>query len=73
MIAWEYRSKSAAILAGRDPSLINAEKLWPDTVIEVEPTGPTGGNIVWEWHLWDHLIQDYDPARNFYGVVADNP
>jgi arylsulfotransferase ASST len=73
MIAWEYKSKAAAILTGRDPALINAGKLWPDTVIEVEPSGLTGGNIVWEWHLWDHLIQDYDPARNFYGVVADNP
>ncbi len=23
--------------------------------------------------LWDHMIQDYDPARNNYGVVADQP
>jgi hypothetical protein len=45
----------------------------PDHVIEVKPTGPTTGDIVWEWHLWDHLIQDFDPRQNNYGVVTDHP
>jgi len=26
-----------------------------------------------EWHAWDHLIQDYDPARDNYGAVVDHP
>ena len=29
--------------------------------------------IVWEWHVWDHLIQDFDPSKANFGVVADNP
>ena len=37
------------------------------------PRGPAGGSIVWEWHLWDHLIQDYDPTKDNYGVVGDHP
>jgi hypothetical protein len=45
----------------------------PDHIIEVEPTGPTSGNIVWEWHIWDHLIQDYDSSKTNYGSVADHP
>ena len=45
----------------------------PDHVIEVEPNGSSGGNIVWEWHVWAHLIQDYDPAKDNYGVVEDHP
>ena len=28
---------------------------------------------MWEWHVWDHLIQDHDPTRPNYGVVADHP
>ena len=36
-------------------------------------TGPTTGRIVWEWHVWDHLIQDHDPAQSNYGVVAAHP
>jgi hypothetical protein len=31
---------------------------------EVQPTGNNGGIIVWEWHLWDHLIQDFDGSTN---------
>jgi hypothetical protein len=72
MIAWEYKTALEAIAAGRNPALV-IDALWPDHIIEVEPTGATGGNIVWEWHVWDHLIQDYDPTKDNYGVVADHP
>ncbi len=74
MIAWEYKSADELIEAGRDPVLIPDEnELWPDHIIEVEPTGQSGGNVVWEWHIWDHLIQDFDPSKENYGVVADHP
>jgi hypothetical protein len=72
MIAWEYKTAAEAIAAGRDPALVS-DALWPDHIIEVEPTGATGGNIVWEWHVWDHLIQDYDPTKDNYGVVGEYP
>ena len=73
MIAWEYKTEAEAVQAGRNPSQISQGSLWPLHIIEVEPDGLTGGNIVWEWHVWDHLIQDFDPAVDNYGVVADNP
>lgn len=72
MIAWEYKSAAAAVAAGRDPGLLKDGKLWPDHLIEVQPTA-AGGKIVWQWHLWDHLIQDYDPAASNYGAVAEHP
>ena len=50
-----------------------AHTMWPDMILEVQPTGESGGNIVWEWHAWDHLVQDYDPSKDNYGVVADHP
>jgi Arylsulfotransferase (ASST)/Thrombospondin type 3 repeat len=73
MIAWEYKTAAEAIAAGRDPSLLLNGALYPDHIIEVEPTGASGGNIVWEWHVWDHLVQDYDPTKQNYGTVADHP
>ncbi|MBU0497764.1 MAG: aryl-sulfate sulfotransferase, partial [Candidatus Thermoplasmatota archaeon] len=73
MIAWERKSASEAIAAGRNPDLLAFGELWPDHIIEVQPTGQEGGTIVWEWHIWDHLIQDYDPIRPNYGVVSDHP
>jgi len=73
MIAWEHKSVAEAIAAGRDPNTMPMGELWPDHVIEVEPIGGSGGNTVWEWHVWDHLIQDFDPTKDNYGVVADHP
>jgi hypothetical protein len=73
MIAWEYKPTTEAIAEGRNPSSMPMGDLWPDHVIEVEPIGSSGSNIVWEWHAWDHLIQDFDPSKNNYGVVGDHP
>jgi hypothetical protein len=73
MIAWEYKTMAEAIAAGRDPATLPYGELWPDHVIEVQPTSPTDGAIVWEWHLWDHIIQDFDPAMANYGTITDHP
>ena len=73
MIAWEFKTETEAIAAGRNPNLTGAGELWPDHIIEVRPTGASGGEIVWEWHVWDHLIQDYDETRENYGTVAEYP
>ncbi len=57
MIAWELKTKAEALAVGRSASLLTDGKLWPDHVIEVAPTGSYGGTIVWEWHIWDHLVE----------------
>ena len=43
---------------------------WPTHFIELEPDGNGGANIIWEWHIWDHLIQDIDPELPNYGVLG---
>ncbi|KYK29092.1 hypothetical protein AYK20_00775 [Thermoplasmatales archaeon SG8-52-1] len=73
MIVWETRTRAEAIDAGRDPSKIQGYTFTPDKIIEVKPTGSTSGEIVWEWYVWDHLIQDFDPSKDNYGVVGDHP
>jgi hypothetical protein len=71
MIAWEYKSAEQAIAAGRNPDLLGDDgELWPDHIIEVDPAT---GEIVWEWHVWDHLIQDLYSDKGNYGVVAEHP
>ena len=73
MIVWEVKTINETIAAGRDPDKIHGSLFTPDKIIEVKPTGPTSGEIVWEWHVWDHLIQDYDGSKENYGVVGDHP
>jgi len=72
MIAWERKTYPEAVAAGRQ-SISPGTEMWPTMIAEVEPVGATGGNIVWEWHLWDHLVQDADSTKENYGVVADHP
>ena len=69
MIAWERKSASEAVQAGSS----SYQEIWPLHIIEVQPTGAYTGDIVWEWHLWNHLIQDHDPTKDNYGVIADHP
>jgi len=69
LAAWEVKTASEAIQAGSKEN----EEIWPVHIVEVEQTGPEQGNIVWEWHIWDHLVQDYNPSKDNYGVVADHP
>jgi len=73
MIAWEYKSAAEAVSMGRNPNTLPHGELWPDHLIEVQPTSGSGGTIVWEWHLWDHLIQDFDPTMENYGVIQEHP
>jgi hypothetical protein len=72
-IAWEARTAGEALAAGRKPKLIPKAGLWPDKIVEIEPQGERHGKIVWEWHMWDHLIQDFDPKKANYGKTADHP
>jgi hypothetical protein len=60
VIAWEKRTLAEAQALG---AMNVTGEIWPTLVAEIEPVGATGGNIVWEWHLWDHLVQDVDPEN----------
>lgn len=72
-IVWNRMSAEEAIALGRDPRVVGERGLWPDSVIEIQPTRPSGGKIVWEWRAIDHLVQDFDRTKANFGVVADRP
>lgn len=57
---------------GMDTSYPN-ETLVLERIVEIEPVGTDSANIVWEWKLFDHLVQDFDNAMPNFGVVADSP
>ncbi len=72
LVGVEAVSKDEQIELGRDPNRIR-NNMWFDFVIEVKPKGATEGEIVWEWNLKNHLIQEFDKSKKNYGVVADHP
>ena len=78
MIAWESKTDEEGQQAGRNPAIASdapggSNGVWPDKIVEIQPNGTTGGDVVWSWHAWDHLVQDYDPSKDNYGVVAEHP
>ena len=69
-IGWEKKSFSEGINAGR----INIEnEIWPLVIHEIKPPIDGDIEIVWRWHLWDHLIQDQDSSLNNYGIIKNHP
>src|SRR5688500_1011588 len=70
MIAWENKTPEESIENGRDPALITEGAVWPDYVLEYDPVLDS---IVWEWHAWDHLIQDFDFTKLNYGTISAHP
>ena len=70
IVAWERKTQAQGQGMGRQN--LNGE-IWPAQIVEVMPTGTFSGEIVWEWHLWDHMIQDVNPSLPNYGVVSEHP
>ena len=74
LIAWEHKTDAEAIANGRNPILLGGSSqpfgFWPDHIIEVDPDS---NSVVWEWHVWDHIIQDDDSSKANYGVVSNHP
>jgi hypothetical protein len=70
-IVWERVPAAQAVALGRNPEHIaESGDFWFDGIIEVNPAT---AEIVWEWSVRHHLIQDLDPGKPNFGVVADHP
>lgn len=69
LIAWERKTAAELQALGYTGTSVYR---YPTHIIEVRQDG-NNGRIVWEWHIWDHLIQDVDPSKPNYGVVSEHP
>lgn len=72
-IAYEAMPYDIAMSLGRKPELTPKSGPWSEKIIEIIPEGKTGGTIVWQWHLSDHLIQEADSKKANYGNISDHP
>jgi hypothetical protein len=70
LISYEVKSPTEVTQAGCSQNIT----MWPDKIVEVQPNGTNGGTIVWEWHVWDHLCQNVNPAKNNYVTsIVEHP
>ena len=73
LLSRQRKSTAQVSALGANPQHLASQGLAAAHIIEIQPTPPQGGSIVWEWSAWDHLIQDFDPTKPHYGAVADHP
>jgi len=73
ILAVKVMSNTEAVQAGRNPAMLPQGTLYSEQVFEIQPIGPSGGNVVWEWDIKNHLVQDFDAAKSNFGVVSDSP
>lgn len=72
-IAWELISEEEALELGRDSMYLSIDGIWSEKIIEIAQTGQYSSQIVWEWHLKDHFIQDFDSSKVNFGIIANHP
>ncbi len=73
MLAVTTMTQAEAIQAGRNPASLSEGNLYNEQILELEPVGTNEANIVWEWNIKDHLIQDFDSTKDNFGVISENP
>ncbi len=70
LICYELRTAAEVTQAGG--TFIG--NMWSEKIVEVKQTGLNTFEIVWEWKVWDHLVQNVDPGKaNYKPSIANNP
>ncbi|WP_421874630.1 arylsulfotransferase family protein [Marinoscillum sp.] len=67
VMVWEVRNQEDIIDKGY---VGTASTLNTESIYEINPESD---EIVWEWHVWDHLIQDQVETSTTYGQLVENP
>ena len=73
VIARHVKSESEAIAKGRKSGTMGGTKLYSERIIEIKPIGTNEAQIIWQWTLWDHIIQDASFSKPDYNVIGNHP
>jgi hypothetical protein len=69
----EKKSMEECIAAGFTSSSMQDDYLLPEYIVELKKKGKDDAEIVWQWNVWDHLVQNHDPNKPNYGEPAQHP
>lgn len=70
VISYDVRTASEAVAAGSTSNTV----IWSEKIMELQPVGTNSAIVVWEWKVWDHLMQNADNSKaNYVSSLVDNP
>ena len=71
-IVWQKGTTDEIEETGRAESLLGrGGELWFERIWEIKPVGEDDIEIVWEWNVKDHLVQEVDASLSNYGTVSE--
>lgn len=73
MLAIERKDPAQAAAVGFDTTRLADGYVAPEMAVEIARAGADGYTVVWEWHVWDHLVQNKNAGLANYGDPATHP
>ena len=68
-VASMERTHEEVLAVGADPAVRDNYASEPDGLVEVD----MDGNVIWQWNISDHLVNDINPDLPNYGVISEHP
>jgi len=72
ILGWEKHSYAEALEMGKTPNETEND-VWCTQITEIQPTGNWDGEVVWQWCVWSHLVQDTDESLPNYAEISNEP
>jgi len=70
LISYDRKSQEEVLELGK---IAHNGDFWSETIFEIEPIGSNEYNIVWEWSLFNHLIQEENAELENFAIISENP
>ncbi len=72
-LIWNFHDSTECVAMGRNPANLGSEGIWSEKIVEYQPVYPDTALVIWQWDVWDHLIQNFDNGLPNYGDPSIHP
>ncbi len=74
VMAWEYLFPNEVEALGRDTDMFGLREMYSEAIFEIKILENDSAEIIWEWHLMDHFVQDFDNTKpNYVSDISAHP